>query len=162
MCIKCKSVESHWLDEKPGFEESTGKYIAKARCSCPTEGCCPVSSMSGPRLQKKRQTFIPVDTTIAYIRANNLSDKSRNKSIKPKVSGLILTDGAAAGTGQSRLGFPSKEGPMKREEGARHEAPKRMGLAALQQSPIKKQRSVATKGEVDEKQTSLFKFFGRC
>jgi hypothetical protein len=74
------------MDTNPGFEEGTRRYIAKARVSCPTIGCCPKSTKSGARDQKKRQTFVPVDLNIPYVRANNLSARDRNKSISARVS----------------------------------------------------------------------------
>jgi hypothetical protein len=74
------------MDTNPGYEEGIGRYIAKARVSCSTNGCCPKSTKSGARDQKKRQTFVPVDLNISYVRANNLSARDRNKSIGAKVS----------------------------------------------------------------------------
>lgn len=74
-CAKCKSEEGQFDDTNPTWDKSTGRYVSRKRSCCRTPGCCDSYTTKKGTTRKKDVDFVPVDTSILFVYARNLSVK---------------------------------------------------------------------------------------
>lgn len=75
-CAKCESPASEFDDKSPTWDKSSGKYVARKRSSCRTQGCCDTYLTKKQTTRRKEVDFIPVDNLIQFVYARNLSSKN--------------------------------------------------------------------------------------